>query len=307
MNAATDDAVPNAQLTIPEAVLLGHALISRVAESLGIRAFFIKGPASIIQGLRVPKVSVDVDVFVAPTDIEQLLRGLRERGWRERPVDPDDRTFPKHSITVDHAQWPCCVDVHFRFPGMEGDPTELFDVMWAHTETLELAGHEVKVPSKALGTLILALHALREPRAEYRQRELEFLKEISTREALAPSLHLLATETGSLGAMRPVLEELIPGTSEGDWPEASLEWRNRLFAQEPGSARILALLQAPARRKPALLFRAVFPAPEVHLSRDIYADMSFRGRLGAHKARWGRFLRSAPQIARDLSQRPRNG
>jgi hypothetical protein len=105
MSTATDDTVPNeAQLTIPEAVLLGHALVARVAESLGIRAFFIKGPASVIQGLRLPKLSVDVDVFVAPADIEKLLRGLRERGWRERPVDPDEKTFPRHSVTVDHAQ-----------------------------------------------------------------------------------------------------------------------------------------------------------------------------------------------------------
>jgi hypothetical protein len=190
---------------------------------------------------------------------------------------------------------------------MESAPTECFDVMWAHTETLELAGHEVRVPSKALGTLILALHALREPRAVNRQRELEFLKDVSTCEELAPSLHMLAAETGSLGALRPFLEEVIPGSPDVNWPEPSLEWRNRLFAQEPGSARILAILQAPARRKVGLLFRAVFPAPEVHLSRDIYTDMSFKGRLGAHGARWGRFLRSAPQIARDLRERPRNG
>ena len=35
-----------------------------------------------------------------------------------------------------------------------------------------------------------------------------------------------------------------------DWPQASTEWRNRQFAKEPGSARIIAILQAPLRDKP---------------------------------------------------------
>jgi hypothetical protein len=288
------------QLSIPEAVLLGHALVARVADSLGIRAFFIKGPASVIQGLRLPKISGDVDVFVAPPDLEPVLQGLRDRGWRERPVDPDSRTFPKHSVTVDHPEWPCCIDVHFRFPGMEANPSDSFELMWANTEDLEVAGQVVRVPSKSLGILILALHALRSPQLPACSQELEFLTDLTERDSYGAAILEVARSTGSLAAMRPFLEDLLPEAATVEWPEPSTEWRNRVMAKEPGSARLIAIAQAPLRDKPRMLFRAVFPRPEVFLSGNIYADMSFRGRLRQHRARWARFLRSLPKIVRDL-------
>lgn len=290
------------QLSISEGVLLGHALVSRVADSLGIRAFFIKGPASVIQGLRLPKISGDVDVFVALSDLDSMRRSLRERGWRHRPVDPDERSFPRHSTTLYHPSWPCCIDVHFRFPGMEGDTNKCFDVMWAHTEALELAGREVRVPSKALGILILALHALRTPHLPAHRQEIDVLADLSERQAHAVAVLDIASATGSLAAMRPFLENLLPRTVTVDWPDASTEWSNRLMAKEPGSARIIAIRQAPLGDKPKMLFRAVFPRPEVLLSGNIYADMSFRGRLRQHRARWVRFLGSTPKILWNLSQ-----
>lgn len=286
------------QLSIPEAVLLGHALVQRVADSLGIRAFFIKGPASVIQGLRLPRMSVDVDVFVPPADLEPMLAGLRERGWRERPVDPDERSFPRHSTTVDHPEWPCCIDVHYRFPGMEAAPGDCFDVMWTHAEALGLAGQEVRVPSKALGILILALHALRSRHLPASQQELGFLTDLTERESHAAEILDIAAATGSLAAMRPFLENLV--SKPGEWPEASTEWRNRLLAKEPGSARIIAIAQAPLREKPKMLFRAVLPPTEVFLTGNIYADLSFKGRLRQHRARWARFLRGLPRLAKDL-------
>lgn len=291
-----------AQLSISEGVLLGHAMVSRLASCLGIRVLFIKGPASVVQGLRQPKTSADVDVFVDPAGLEGLLQGLRERGWRERPVDPDSRTFPRHSVTVDHPEWPCCIDVHFRFPGMENPADRCFEVMWANTEDLELAGQAVGVPSKALGILILALHALRTPHLPGCRRELEFLADITKRNSHASALLEISTATGSLAAMRPFLEDLLPNTSTPEWPEPSMEWRKRLMAREPGSARLVALVQAPWRHKPGMLWRAVFPRPEVFLSGNIYADVSFRGRLFQHRARWGRFLRSAPRLVRNFRE-----
>ena len=289
------------RLRIPEAVLLGHALVARVAEDLGVRVFFIKGPASVLQGLRLPKVSVDVDAFVAPSDTPLLLAGLRKRGWRERAVDPDERAFPRHSTTIDHPSWPCCIDVHFRFPGMDGDPAECFEAMWAETGFLELAGQPVRVPSRPLGISILALHALRAPQALANRQELRYLKEVAQREQLGPPIYRLALKTTSLGAMRPFLAELIPESAAGEWPEASIAWRNRLFAREPGSARILAILQAPLRRKPKMLVGALFPSSAAYLVRDIYTDLSPGGRLRAYSSRWGRFLRSAPRLAHDLA------
>ncbi|WP_104044903.1 nucleotidyltransferase family protein [Arthrobacter sp. ZGTC412] len=288
------------QLSIAEGVLLGHAMAARVADGLGLRAFFIKGPASVMQGLRQPKTSVDIDVFVSPSSLEQMLQGLRGRGWRERPVDPDATTFPKHSVTLDHPEWPCCIDVHFRFPGMESPAADCFEVMWANTDYLELAGQEVRVPSPALGILVLALHALRSPQLPACRQELDFLAGFTERQSHAPAILEIATATGSLAALRPFLEDLLPETTELGWPQPSAEWRNRVMAREPGSARLIAIVQAPWHDKPKMLWRAVFPRPEVFLSGNIYADMSLLGRLLQHRDRWARFLRAVPRILRDL-------
>ncbi|MEW1949017.1 nucleotidyltransferase family protein [Pseudarthrobacter sp902506025] len=289
-----------AQLRIPEGVLLGHALVGRLADSLGIRVFFIKGPASVIQGLRKAKISADVDVFVDPTRIEDLLQGLYERGWRQRPVDPDDRTFPKHSVTVHHSAWPCCIDVHFRFPGMEGAAHECFTALWANTVHVELAGQRLRVPSKALGILFLALHALRSRDLPACREELEYLAVLTWRESLAEALLELASATGALAAVRPFLEGLLPEATTAVWPEPSREWHNRVAAQAPGSARLIAIAQASWRDKSRMLWAAIFPPREVLLSANIYADMSLPGRLDQHGARWWRFLRAAPRMVRNL-------
>lgn len=289
------------QLSMPEGVLLCHALVSRVADSRGIRAFFIKGPGSVMQGLRQPKTSTDVDVFVAPSGLQGMLQGLRDRGWRERPVDPDSsRIFPKHAVTLNHPEWPCCIDVHFRFPGMEHAPEDCLEVMWANTDCLQLAGQEVRVPSKALGILILALHALRSPQLPACRQELDFLTQLTEQQLLTAPILAIASEICSLAAVRPFLESLLPTTAMPEWPEPSTEWRNRLMAKEPGSAWLIAILRASWQNKLGMLWHAVFPPPEFFLSRDIYADMSVPGRLSQHQARWVRFLHAVPPIVRDL-------
>jgi len=292
----------NAELSVSEGVLLGHALVARIASELGIRAFFIKGPVSVLQGLRPPKTSADVDVFVAPQDLEVLVEALQDRGWRERPVDPDSKTFPKHSITLDHGQWPCCIDVHYRFPGMEAATQECFEVMWKNTKRFVLAGQDIQVPGKPLGILLLGLHALRSPQLPACRRELGFLSDAVSQQSLALSIQELSAATGSLAAMRPLLEGHLAEHTAPAWPEPSLEWRNRLLAQEPGSARIIALFQARWYDIPAILRRAVFPSRHALLSRNIHADMSRKGQLLQHVARWTRFLCSVPRIARNLKR-----
>jgi len=288
------------ELSIPEGVLLGHALVARLADSLGIRAFFIKGPASVLQGLRPAKVSSDVDVYVDPSRLNDLLEGLRERGWRERPADPDHKTFPKHSVTLHHPEWPCCIDVHFRFPGMEEPPADCFEVLWANTAHMELVGQRLRVPTKGLGILFLALHALRSPQLRDCRQELENLSGLTQRESRAGELVDLAVATGALAAMRPFLESLLSPSIALLWPEPSQEWGNRVAAREPGSARLIALLQASWRDKPNMLWRAVFPRTEVFLSGNIYADVSLSGRLSQHRTRWARFSRALPRLIQDL-------
>lgn len=281
-------------------MLLAHALVARVADSLGVRAFFIKGPASVRRGLRQPNTSADVDVFVDPAGREVLLQGLRERGWRQRPVDPDITTFPKHAVTLDHPEWPCCINVHFRFPGMEADTADCFEAMWVHTKGLELAGRSVRVPSHALAILIPALHALRSPHLPACRQELAFLAQLVKRQSQAATLLDIAAATGSLAAIRPFLEGLLEDSNALEWPRPSMEWRNRLLAREPGSARLSPSSRPPGRTSRGCCGQGVFPRPQSLLSRNIYVDMTLRGQVMQHRARWDRFLRSVPKIMRDF-------
>lgn len=297
------DAAHDAELSIPEGVLLGHALVARLADSLGIRVFFIKGPASVLQGLRPAKVSSDVDVYADPARLDDLLEGLRVRGWRERPADPDHKTFPKHSVTVDHPEWPCCVDLHFRFPGMEKPSADCFETLWANTVDMDLAGQRLRVPAKPLGILFLALHDLRSPELPACHQELQYLRSLTQRRSQSEALLDLAADTGSLAAMRPFLESLVSEDLNVAWPEPSREWRNRVAAREPGSARIIALLQAPWRDKPGMFIAAILPGADVFLSQDLYADLTFLGRLAQHRARWLRFIQGIPRLVRDLRVR----
>ncbi|BCW20204.1 hypothetical protein NtRootA9_29120 [Arthrobacter sp. NtRootA9] len=287
-------------LTVSEGVLLGHALVARVAEDLGVRVFFIKGPASVQLGLRRPKISNDVDVFVAPADLELLLDGLRERGWRERPVDPDSRSYAPHSVTVDHPGWPCCIDVHFRFPGMDFADVDGFEVLWSNTVLIPLAAQDVRVHSEALGILIVALHALRLPHTYSSFQDLGYLRRVMSNRKSIEVLQLAET-TGSLAAIRPFLEPALPPEMIPAWPQPSREWRDRLRARVPGAARLLALLKAPISRKLPMLWRAVFPSAKALLSVNIYGDMTLRGRCSQNAARWLRFTRSVHAIVRDLA------
>jgi hypothetical protein len=175
-----------------------------------------------------------------------------------------------------------------------------FEVIWGSTEILELAGLPVRVPSTVLGILILALHALRAPHLLASRRELEFLSEVTHRQSHASAVLEMATVTGSLAALRPFLEDLLPEGAEPAWQQPSREWHFRLMANEPGGARLVAILHAPWLAKPRMLWHAVFPSPEAFISGNAYVDRSLTGRLLQHRARWARFLRAAPQIMRDL-------
>jgi len=73
------------------------------------------------------------------------------------------------------------------------------------------------------------------------------------------------------------------------------------MAREPGSARLIAIIQAPWFEKLKMLWRALCPPPQAFLSTNIYADMSSRGRLVNNVKRWMRFLRLLPRILNDLT------
>lgn len=265
-------------LRLREGVLLAHALVAHIAADLGIRAFFIKGPVSALQGLREPRESVDVDVFVDPGRMDSLVSALRGRGWLVRAADPDEVAFPQHSVTLFHPEWPNDIDVHYRYPGMERRGAEVFEAMWSSTEEFTLAGQRVRVPSAALGVCFLALHGLRSPWLPASSRDLEYLAKLDLDEYRSEILEL-AESTGAVGPMWPFLRSLLADSKLPEEPATSDEWKRRMVSKSPGTARILAMMSASYVQWPGLLWRALFPPKEGLLAQNLYADVSFRGRL----------------------------
>lgn len=294
MNPPQSNPAAGVLLQLPEAVELCHCLVAHVAEAARIRAFFIKGPASVLQGLRRPKTSTDVDVFVAPDDVDTLIQDLEKRGWKQRPGLTMEEVVPRHSYTMYHDLWPNSIDIHFRFPGMDAPPSQCFDAMWSLRSTVQLANRRLVVPAVELHICIIALHALREPWEPANQRDLDYLT--GTERPDVARIIDVAKRTGCLASLRPFLEKL-PGIDPSFvWPQESTEWKNRLDSETAGAAWIRHLMEAPVRKRFIIVAQALFPSKDALLSLDLHADVSLRGRAIAYTHRWGRFARAVPAL-----------
>lgn len=289
-------------LSLNEGVLLAHALVQSVAESNNIRAFFVKGPASFYQGIRVKRDVADVDVFVEPDGCSRLVEALEQKNWIQRTSDPDISAFPRHSITLYHECWPNDIDVHYRFPGMDRDARDSFDEVWGETTFVELAGAKIRVPTPPLGICFIVLHALRNPWAEKSEIDLHHIKSLDLsvhREALMR----MVKATSCAGAIMPFLRDAY-----GDVPELqslnfiSDEWKRRTSARAPGSARIMALIDAPWKKKPLIAVRAILPSRSGLLAKNRSADTSFGALLLESVGRWRSLIASIPAVVMDVKR-----
>lgn len=290
-------------LELDEAVRLCHVLVAHAAATVGVRVFFIKGPASGEMGLRPPKVSIDVDAFVSPVDMPVLLRELESRGWRTRPRADELVGFPHHSNTLFNETWPNNIDVHFRFPGMELPADACFEVLWAETQDFVMANHAIRVPTLELGVVIMALHALRTPGEAAEQQALEFLVSLPLEPHMG-SIVRIAQSCRSMAALRPFLE--AAGAAIPEWPRPSPDWQNLTTVEAAGSGWAVALAAAPWRKRPKLLYSAMFPSTEALRGANLYADLSFKGRFQARASRWRTFCRQIPSLVDNLRDIRRN-
>lgn len=117
-------------LSHAEAIPLAQLLTTEAAKRVGARCLLIKGATLDWHGLRPPRIPADVDLLVAPDEVEPFIDQLEEWGWYVRLGPFTDYPFPHHAVTLIHDQWPCDIDVHRRFPGFLRDPADVFDVLW---------------------------------------------------------------------------------------------------------------------------------------------------------------------------------
>jgi hypothetical protein len=199
------------ELALSEGVALAHALVARVAADHDIRVLFIKGPTATLQGLRVPRASVDVDALVDPAVRDRLAVSLTELGWVDEHPYTSPTVLPMHSLTHRHPSWPCELDLHDRFPGFFADPEDVFERLWERRQSVEVAAREIPCPDPAGQALVLALHALRDPHDPAKADELRTLVERVQATSDAASLLDLAELARDLGAAdtaSPFLDQL---------------------------------------------------------------------------------------------------
>lgn len=261
-------------VALHEAVDLAGALVDHKASGLGIRALIIKGNALSAQNLRPQRVSSDVDLLVEPGRDRELLDALATLGWRRRPSNADELTFPPHSHSLINAQWPCDIDLHFRYPGIESP--DAFDALWSHRETVVLAGVEVQTLNRIANALIMALHCLRAPYLARHSYELDQLTLRLTSEDYTELL-ALAGATGSQRALVPLLiaagrEDLV----QPDWQEMSEEWVIRTSIPSNVARRWHYWRTLPLRDRVAYAYRALFPPIEEFRVLNLYGDFGPR-------------------------------
>lgn len=273
---------------------LGYALVDRVARDLGIRCLAIKGPILEAQGLREPKQSVDVDVWVDPVDRDRLREAMESVGWEERIESTTAHVGVFHSFQLAHPWWPGEIDVHDRFPGFLLDPDVVFDALWERRVEVHLAGQSLAAPDVVASAAVAALHHLRSPRRsraslDALMERLETTLHASQRNELAS----FAARTGAAEPLREVLERLgVPVPVVAPVPERALEeWR--LLTAGAGRhsvAWVHAFRTTPLRRWPGLLRQALLLSePEIRL---LHPDLP-EGPLGLWRGRLRRLALGA--------------
>lgn len=286
------------ELHSQESVLLSAALVSKVAAEAAVRILLIKGPAAVQVGSRRIGDSSDLDLLVEPGGNQRIVRGLSERGWKER-ANTDEDGHPIHSLTMFHDNWPTDIDIHFSYPGFDTEIDEYFAVLWEHRQQFIMASKTVIGLDLTCSTMIQALHALREPTVAKNIAELDFL----IREAKKPrwdEIYKVAKDTGALAALKPYLEAAYSEAREVSFPPVSAQWVHRTMVSSPGVHRLLNLSDAPWRHRLKLIVRGIFPADQLLEGNNLeLIDATRLEVIRARLARWVTFLVALPSVLRE--------
>lgn len=273
--------------------------VQQVADAAEVRALILKGPFASRIGLRRRALSSDIDVLVEPGRLPDVVAGLSVLGWRARPADPKDDVFPVHSVSLYHQSWPIDIDVHETFPGLEAPLAEAFDALWEDRRHEFAAGVEVATTGVAGTVLILALNSLRSMWSQRSRNELDDLVSLAPGAVPGHTVLDLALSAGAAGPARPFLERAYPENEPEVWPIPTRLWYLYSLNPESASFRLIALREAPLRRRPAMLFRALVPSRAALASINLDALSMSRSELWLLRwRRLGRALRALPRIYR---------
>ena len=144
-----------------------HAEVCWTLAGRGVDVLVIKGP-SIGEWLypQGDRESADVDLLLRPSQWDAAVAALEARGFEPTYSGFRETESSLHSLDLqrtDPTQGQHGLDLHLYFPGIDADPEDAFDVLWADRALSEQAGIPVWFPSLEARALIIALHAARQP------------------------------------------------------------------------------------------------------------------------------------------------
>lgn len=285
-------------LALVEALPLGHVLVAEIAAVAGIRTLAIKGPISDSYGLRRPKHSVDIDVWVEPGQCDRLTVELANLGWVCRVPSTAARLLPAHSIPVAHRAWPCEIDVHWWYPGLMSDAQDVFEQVWARRDAALLAGREVPCADRMTSVLLRGLQILRDGGDTDGQLSdlAERIKKVASIGELE-ELRALASAIGGGGTLLQFIGLLGLGPPEaGEHELLPQEWVVAVNAGRTKSvSAVYELSTSPVRSWPAIIWRSLLLTEAEIREAQPMAGPGRLGLLGARIRRLRRGLRDLPR------------
>ena len=299
------------EVLLSEAVPLAHAVVDRVARDRGVRIIFVKGPIAVTQRLRTARESVDVDVLVHPSRLEELISALGMVGWDDEQVYGTP-TAATYSRTIRHARWPCELDLHVRFPGFLAAPEEVFERLWARHDSEVLAARELPCLDRTAQALLLAVNALRDPEAHDKRLELDDLVQRVRDSFSASDLTDLADLAQGIGAVETAAPFLhlvgaVPlGPDDAD-PAELRAWRMRTQPEWRVATWLEDLRTTPKRKWPRYVWYAVMLSETELRNAEPHLPPGRRALLGARLRRVRRGVRAVPGAWRSVRKLDRDG
>ena len=154
-------------------VHLAHAAVQSIADGCRADILHVKGPALDaalrpttivdVDGTPIekpsPRWSTDADILVRPAHVPRMMRALTDHAWDVVTRFETGSVF-EHAASLWHSHLGY-VDVHRRFPGIQLDAAEAFELMWRGRHEVLIAHQSVAVPAIDVQRLVLLLHAAR--------------------------------------------------------------------------------------------------------------------------------------------------
>jgi hypothetical protein len=249
----------------------------------GLRSIVLKGASlrRMLYGSSEARVSYDIDVLVAPSDLARVGAALPELEFRYLGVSALG-AGRDYRATWQHEPTGLPLELHTTITGIGSPAADVWRVLASRTESMEIGGSRVEVLDEPARAFHVALHVAHHGRADTRTmadlgHALSAVPTSVWREAGALAARLDALPAFAAGLRldprgEALLEQL--GVAAAPTPEIAL----RAETAPPLSQGLAWLSQLPsARDRARFLARTAFP-PTGYMK--VWSPIARRGRLG---------------------------